>query len=108
MKRRRRTQQASLRAESWAIIHPASRHEEVVPDGAQQIAELLEIPLDDLTSLPFGVRSTMWMSRSKQLDHEQPLNAPASHALRIHGFSLGIRGAVVVHHEATELSVVAR
>lgn len=100
---KRRGEERRHRAESWVLIHPATRHEAVLPDGEQQIAELIEIPLDDLTSLPFGVKSTMWMSRSKQLDHEAPLNTPASHALRIFGLSLDIRGDVVVHHEAADM-----
>lgn len=88
------------RPETWALVHVAAPFERVIPDGEKEIAELIGVAPDDLTPLSFGVKSTMWMSRAAQRNSEAPLNEPASHALRIHGLALAIRGPVIVHHEA--------
>lgn len=97
-----RESRPKVRDEVWYLIHPSRPHERVIPDGEEQIAELIGVPLDDLTNLPFGVKSTMWMSRSAQIG-DSPYNRPASHALSLAGFKLGIRGLVVVHHEKADL-----
>ena len=95
-----------VRPETSALIPVAGSAEAVLPDGDREIAELIGTSIEDLTSLPFGrdMASTMWMSQSAQIDHDAPVNKPASHALQINGLTLVIRGAVVVHHPQAEMS----
>lgn len=93
-----------VRPETSALIPVAGSAEAVLPDGDREIAELIGTSTEDLTSLPFGRGSTMWMSQSAQIDHDAPVNKPASHALQINGLTLVIRGAVVVHHPQAEMS----
>lgn len=98
---RRSDARGGVRDESWSLIHVASAWEAVVPNGPNEIAELIGCAPEDLTTLPFGIKSKMWMSRSAQ--HSSiALNKPASHALHFAGLSLSIRGPVVVHHERVD------
>ena len=100
--RRDRKRAPERKKEGTLLISVAGRVEHVLPSGEQEIAELIETPLEDLTDLPFGARSKMWMSRSMQIDHEAPINRAASHALKLSGLEIAIRGPVVVHHEKIE------
>jgi hypothetical protein len=88
------------RTEQTFLIPVSGRHEAVLPIGDEEVASLIGSALEDLTDLPFGNGSRMWMSRSKQRDHDAPINRPASHALRLNGLDVAIRGPVVVHHAA--------
>jgi len=87
-----------VRDESWALIHVASAWEAVLPSGPKEISELIGCAPEDLTALPFGFKSKMWMSRSAQISDTAEFNKPASHALYLAGMALAIRGPVVVHH----------
>jgi len=82
------------------LIPVAGRAEPILPDGEKEIAELLEIAQDDLTSLDYGVggKSRVWMSRSLQRDREAPVNRAVSHGLMLNGLDLAIRGNVIVYH----------
>lgn len=94
-----------IRADRTVLISAAGKVEEVLPSGDRDRVELLEIEPSDLTTLSFGIKSTMWMSRSKQLDRDAPVNRPATDALRlVNGLALVIRGPVIVHHEEVDLS----
>lgn len=87
------------------LISVAGKVEPVLLSGDQDIVELLEIDASDLTSLSFGIKSTMWMSRSKQLDRDAPVNRPATDALRlVNGLGIVIRGPVIVRHEEADLT----
>jgi hypothetical protein len=97
-----RSDRFSVRTEATYLIPMAGGHSRVLPAGEQEIAELIEVPLDDLTDLPFGRKSKMWMSRSKQIDDAAPINRSASHALKLNGLPIAVRGPVVVHHEKIE------
>jgi len=89
-----------VRPEQCVLIPVAGRVEPILPDGEKEIAELLEIAQDDLTSLDYGVggKSRVWMSRSRQRDREAPVNRAVSHGLKLNGLDLAIRGNVIVHH----------
>jgi len=89
-----------VRPEQCVLIPCAGRVEPILPDGEKEIAELLEIAQDDLTSLDYGVggKSRVWMSRSLQRDREAPVNRAVSHGLKLNGLDLAIRGNVIVHH----------
>ena len=89
-----------VRPEQCVLIPCAGRVEPILPDGEKEIAELLEIAQDDLTSLDYGVggKSRVWMSRSLQRDREAPVNRAVSHGLMLNGLDLAIRGNVIVHH----------
>lgn len=67
------------------------------------IASILEIQQDDLTDLPYGRGSRMWMSRSAQIGGDAVPNKAATHALQINNAKsrIVIRGPVLVQH--TEL-----
>ncbi len=93
-----------VRPERTYLIPLAGGAEVVLPSGEQEIAELVGTGVPDLTDLPYGKKSTMWMSRSKQIDDAVPINRAASHALRLSGLNIAIRGPVVVHHEKCDLS----
>jgi len=86
------------------LISVAGKVEPILPSGDRDLVELLEIDDADLTSLSFGIGSKMWMSRSKQLDRDAPVNRPATDALRlVNGLSIVIRGPVIVRHEEADL-----
>jgi len=93
-------QQTRVRHEQIALIPAEGPVEDVLPDGEKEIAELLEIAQEDLTSLDYGPgqKSRMWMSRSLQRDHEAAVNRPASHGLKLNGLDITVRGNVIVHH----------
>lgn len=97
----RKMQQPRVRPERTSLIPVEGLVEHVLPSGEQEIAELLEISLDDLTNLPFGVgrKSRLWMSRSRQHDETVPMNRAASHGLRLNGLNIAVRGSVIVHHQ---------
>jgi hypothetical protein len=98
------TSQARLRAERTLLIPTEGKATPVLPRGESEIAELLAIPLEDLTDLPYGVekKSRMWMSRAKQHDRTAPVNRAASYGLKINGLTIAVRGSVVVQHQAHE------
>jgi hypothetical protein len=102
---RRVTESAAgqLRGESWALVNVSGAAEPILPDGERDIAELVGCPSEDLTKLPYGIKSMMWMRRSAQLDESAPLNVPATHALKLCGLLIAVRGPVVVHHAAADL-----
>jgi hypothetical protein len=99
----RRRDERHLRKEEWLVLNASSRHESVLPEGAQEISELIGCTLEDLTSLRYGIKSTMWMSRSAQLDTSAQINKPASYALSNSGLMIAVRGTAVVHHEQADL-----
>jgi hypothetical protein len=100
-----RPERRRIRPAKTVLFSVSGKAEEVLPSGDQDRAELLEIDISDLTTLSFGIKSTMWMSRSKQLDRDLPINRPATDALRItNGLPIAIRGPVIVHHEEADLS----
>jgi len=97
----RSSRQTRVRQEQFALIPVEGAVEDVLPDGEKEIAGLLAISQDDLTSLDYGPgqKSRVWMSRSLQRDREAPVNRPVSHGLKINGIGVAIRGDVVVHHQ---------
>jgi hypothetical protein len=100
-----RSDRRRIRPAKTVLFSVSGKAEEVLPSGDQDRAELLEIDISDLTALSFGIKSTMWMSRSQQLDRDLPINRPATDALRIaNGLALAIRGPVIVCHEEADFS----
>ena len=68
-----------------------------------EVAELIGTTSDDLAWLPFGPAGVMYMSQSKQLDDELPLNRNAmivAKKMMHSGLGLGIRGDVVIFRES--------
>lgn len=87
------------------LISVSGKVEEILPSGDRDLVDLLGIEPADLTALSFGIKSTMWMSRSKQLDQTVPVNRPATDALRlVNALPVVIRGPVIVRHEEADLS----
>jgi len=91
-------------AQSFVLSPTETGHREVPQATSdQERAQLVGCSVDDLTDLPYGQGSRMWMSRQAQLDDDTLPNKSASHALHLHGVQVVVRGIVLIEHDAREL-----
>ncbi len=74
--------------------------EQVLPDGEQEIAELLGVSPADLAPMQYGFEPgqerMMYMRRADQLDRTVPINQPASHGLALAGVAVLVRGPALL------------
>lgn len=86
-----------------AALIKSKKTDELQIETLDEVAELLNTDVPDLSWMPFGMAGVMYFSRRTQLDDDAPWNSNAimiAKKMMHAGMNMGVRGDVVIFRES--------